>query len=180
MPGMAAVGRQDGGRRGGRTARALIAGSGGLIGSAVSKRIEGLGHQVERLVRHAPAPGEVQWDLDAGTIDTSGLEGCDAVVRLRTSGLLTEALVALEHKPSLLVCGSGRGGYALSGDQSLVEDSPLGTDILAQLERDGEAATTPASAAGIRVVQMLIPTVLGGPNLAAMTKNVRRLGNGRR
>jgi NAD dependent epimerase/dehydratase family enzyme len=37
----------------------------------------------------------------------------------------------------------------------------------------------PASAAGIRVVHLRIPSVLGGPNLTTMAKNLRPLGDGR-
>jgi uncharacterized protein len=181
--------------------RVLIAGSSGLIGSTVSTQLERQGHQVVRLVRHAPGAGEVQWDPDAGTIDAQGLEGFDAVVhlasmpwtgrwtsefkrrirdnRLRTNGLLTGALANCERKPRVLVCASGQGAYAPSGDQILTESSSFGTDFLAQLQRDGEAATAGASAAGIRVVHLRITAVLGGPNLDTMTKNVRRLGNGR-
>ena len=45
--------------------------------------------------------------------------------------------------------------------------------------RDGEQATKPASEAGIRVVHLRIPTVLGNTSLAAMNSNIRRLGSGR-
>jgi hypothetical protein len=44
------------------------------------------------------------------------------------------------------------------------------------LQRDGEAATAPASAAGIRVVCLRIPAVLGG---ATVRRNMGRVGNGR-
>lgn len=181
--------------------RVLVTGSSGLIGSAVLAHLEAQRHQVARLVRHAPAPGEVQWDPDAGMIDAGGLEGFDAVVhvasmpwagrwtselkrrirdnRLRTNGLLAGALASCERRPRVLVCASGQGAYALSGDQILTEDSPFGTDFLAQLQRDGEAATAPASTAGIRVVHLRITAVIGGTNLDTMTKNVRRLGDGR-
>ena len=71
------------------------------------------------------------------------------------------------------------GIYPSSGDEVITEESALGSDFLAGLQRDGEAATAPASAAGIRVVNLRIPTVLGGPNLDAMAKNLRPLGDGR-
>ncbi len=181
--------------------RVLVAGAGGLIGSAVARHLIARGHEVARLVRHAPRPGDVRWDPDGGTIDASRLEGFDAVVdlasmrwparwtsaakksiyhnRVRSYGLLSEALAGLERKPRVLVCASGMGIYPSSGAEVLTEESAVGSDFVAGLQRDGEAATAPASAAGIRVVRLRIPTVLGGPNLAAMVRNVRPFGSGR-
>ena len=52
----------------------LIAGSHGVVGSAVTRHLVENGHEVVRLVRHAPAPGEVWWNPDAGEIDTAGLD----------------------------------------------------------------------------------------------------------
>ena len=51
------------------TMRILIAGAGGLIGSAVAGDLTTNGHEVVRLVRHEPAAGQVRWDPDGGTID---------------------------------------------------------------------------------------------------------------
>ncbi len=181
--------------------RVLVAGAGGLIGSVVASDLATKGHEVVRLVRHEPGPGEVRWDPDRGTIDRAGLEGFDAVVdfasmpwptrwtsaakqriydnRVRSYRLLAEALAGLAGKPAVLICASGMGIYPSSGDQVLTEESTIGSDFLAGLQRDGEAAMAAASGAGIRVVHLRIPSVLGGPNLAAMTKNIRPLGSGR-
>ena len=181
--------------------RVLIAGAGGLIGSAVANSMASSGHEVVRLVRHAPGPREVRWDPDGGTIDSDGLEGFDAVIdvatmpwparwtsaakrrihnnRVGSYRLVAEALAGRTRKPSVLVCASGMGIYPSSGDAVITEESALGSDFLAELQRDGELATAAASAAGIRVVHLRIPTVLGGTNLAAVTKNLRPLGDGR-
>jgi NAD dependent epimerase/dehydratase family enzyme len=67
------------------------------------------------------------------------------------------------------------GYYPSSGDAILTEDSPAGTRFLARLQQDGEAATTPASDAGIRVVHLRIPPVIGGP---AVQRGSLRAGNG--
>jgi uncharacterized protein (TIGR01777 family) len=96
--------------------------------------------------------------------------------RLATNGLLAETLASRKRKPNVLVCASGMGIYPSSGDQVLTEASPLGSDFLAMLQRDGEAATAPASAAGLRVASLRIPAVLGG---ASLRRNMGRLGNGR-
>jgi uncharacterized protein (TIGR01777 family) len=181
--------------------RVLVAGAGGLIGSAVALELAHHGHDVVQLVRREPGPGEVRWDPDAGTIDRDGLDGFDAVInvasmpwptrwtsaakqrlhdnRVGTYSLLAEALAGRVTRPRVLVCASGMGIYPSSGDELLTEESEVGSDWLARLQRDGEAAVVPASAAGIRVVHLRIPTVLGGPNLAAMARNLRPLGDGR-
>ncbi len=165
----------------------LIAGSNGLVGSAVTRRLLECGYEVVRLVRHAPGQGEVRWDPDAGEIDSTGLEGFDGVVhlasmpwpmrwtakvkqkiyanRLATNSLLAKSLAACQRKPRVLICASGMGYYPSSGDAILSEDSPAGTRFLAKFQQDGEAATTPARAAGIRVVNLRIPPVLGGQAL---------------
>ncbi len=165
----------------------LIAGSHGMVGSAVTRHLIGCGHQVVRLVRQTPGPGEAWWDPDAGKIDPGGLEGFDGVVhlatmpwplrwtektkqklranRLMTNRLLAKSLAACVHKPQVLICASGMGYYPSSGETILAEDSPAGTSFVATLQRDGEMVTAPAEEAGIRVVHLRIPAVLGGPAL---------------
>jgi uncharacterized protein (TIGR01777 family) len=178
--------------------RTLIAGASGFVGSAVMAHLARRGHEVVRLVRRAPGVGEVHWDPDAGAIDVAGLEGFDGVVhvasmpwpmrwtsrakkrirenRIGSNRLLAEALAGCKHKPRVLVCASGMGFYPSSGDQIITEDSPGGTSFLAALQRDGEAATAPASAAGIQVVNLRIPPVLAR---ARIERGTNRIGNGR-
>ena len=169
-----------------------------MIGSALAPYLASQGHEVVRLVRREPGAGEVRWDPDAGTIDAAGLEGFDGVVhvasmpwparwtseakkqmranRIVTNSLLAETLASRRRKPRVLVCASGMGIYPSSGDQVITEESALGSDFLATLQRDGEAAAAQASTAGIRVVNLRIPAVLGG---AAIRRNMGRLGSGR-
>jgi uncharacterized protein (TIGR01777 family) len=176
----------------------LITGSSGMIGSAVAAYLSSQGHEVNRLVRRAPAAGEVHWDPDTGTIDAAGLEDLDGVVhlasrpwpmrwtpkakqqiyanRIATNSLLANTLAGCQHKPQVLICASGMGIYPASGDQILTEDSPPGTDFLARLQCDGEAATASAAVAGIRVVNLRIPGVLGG---ASLKRSIGRVGSGR-
>ena len=185
--------------------KVLIAGAGGLIGSAVMSHLSTRGYEIVRLVRREAGTGEVRWDPDGGTIDVTGLEGFDGVVHVASMSwnsrwtptfkqrirdnhveairLIAEALANCHQKPGVLICASGMGIYPSSGDQVITENSPLGTDFLARLQCDGEAAANPAAAAGIRVVHLRIPMVLGGPNLAMLAANARRgfgrLGSGR-
>jgi uncharacterized protein len=162
----------------------LIAGSNGMVGSAVTRHLSECGHEVIRLVRHAPNPGEIRWNPDAGEIDSASLEGLDGVVqlattpwpmrwtgkakqkiranRLATNRLLAESLAKCERTPKVLICASGMGYYPSSGDEVVTENCAAGTSFLSSLQRDGETATAPASAAGIRVVHLRIPPVLGG------------------
>ena len=164
--------------------RILIAGSNGMVGSALNRHLISQGHEVVRLVRKEAGVGEVRWDPDAGTIDAQGLEGFDGVVHLgsmpwpmrwtanfkkkiyanrtRTNHLLAGSLAGCAHKPRVLICASGMGYYPSSGDSFLTENSPAGTSFLATLQQDGEAATAAASQAGIRVVHLRIPPVVGG------------------
>ena len=165
----------------------LIAGSHGMIGSAVTCHLIECGYEVMRLVRRTPAPGEVWWDPDAGKIDASGLDGFDGVVnlatmrwpmrwtrkakekiranRMATYRLLAESLAACVRKPRVLVCASGIGVYPSSGDEILTEDTAPCSGFLSAVDRDGEMATAAAEAAGIRVVHLRIPPVIGGPAL---------------
>ncbi len=178
--------------------KVLIAGASGMIGSAVGPYLESQGYEVVRLVRRAPETGEVGWDPDNGTIDAGALEGFDGVVhlasmrwparwtsevkkqiyanRIKTNSLLSQTLAGCRRKPQALICASGMGIYPSSDDQILTEDSSVGTDFLAHLQRDGEAAASPASAAGIRVINLRIPGVLGG---AGLKRNMGRIGSGR-
>lgn len=165
----------------------LVAGSHGMIGSAVTPYLIECGHEVTRLVRQEPGPGEVWWDPDAGQIDAAGLEGFDGVVnlatmhwpfrwtrkakeklranRVATYRLLAESLAACVRKPGVLVCASGIGVYPSSGDEILTEDTVPCSSFLSAVDRAGETATAEAEAVGIRVVHLRIPQVIGGPAL---------------
>lgn len=165
----------------------LVAGSHGMIGSVVSSHLVENGYEVVRLVRSTPGRGEVWWDPDAGRIDASGVEGFDGVVnlatmrwpfrwtrkakekilinRITTYRLLAESLAACNHKPCVLVCASGIGVYPSSGEEILTEETIPCSSFLSAVDRAGETATEAAEAAGIRVVHLRIPQVMGGPAL---------------
>lgn len=79
--------------------RVVIAGSSGLIGSALTASLLADGHDVVRLVRHPPSSGadsaataqsratEAQWDPSAAHLPASALTGADAVVNLAGAGV---------------------------------------------------------------------------------------------
>ncbi|MDH7568365.1 MAG: TIGR01777 family oxidoreductase [Armatimonadota bacterium] len=162
--------------------RVVVSGSTGLIGSALVPVLTQAGHQVVRLVRGTPGPGEVAWDPAAGIIDGQALEGVDAAVHLagesinqpwtaaarerilqsRVSGtrLLSEALGGLARRPRVLVSMSGIGYYGDRKDEVLTEESGPGEGFLAEVCHAWEAGTRPAAEAGIRVVTLRLGVVL--------------------
>ncbi len=165
----------------------LIAGSHGMIGAVVARHLAERGHDIVRLVHGKPQEGELHWDPDHAEIDARQLEGFDAVIHLATmtmpfrwsasakkamlanrlamNALLARTLARCEHKPRVLIYASGVGTYAASAEDTLTEDSPVGTSFLSRLDLDGEAAMAPAVEAGIRVVALRLPMVIGGARL---------------
>jgi uncharacterized protein (TIGR01777 family) len=160
-----------------------VSGSSGLVGSALLPFLTAGGDRVTRLVRKDAGVGEIPWDPAGGVRDLSHLEGVDAVVHLageniaagrwtaarkekirrsRVEGTrrLSESLARLSRRPKVLVSASAVGFYGDRGDEILKEDSAPGTDFLAQVCREWEAATEPASRAGIRVVQLRFGMIL--------------------
>ena len=181
-----------------------VTGSGGLVGSALVPLLTMGGHRVSRLVRKSPSGNDVPWDPAEGVRDLSRLEGVDAVIHLagesiaagrwtphrkeeirrsRVEGTrrLCESLARLSRRPKVLVSASAIGFYGDRGGETLTEDSESGKDFLAEVCREWEAATEPASHAGIRVVHMRFGMILS-PSGGALKKMLLpfRLGAGGR
>ncbi|EKF23347.1 NAD dependent epimerase/dehydratase family protein [Mycolicibacterium hassiacum DSM 44199] len=159
-----------------------IAGSSGLIGSALVYALRATDHRVLRIVRRAPVnPDEVSWNPETGDIDPAALAGVHAVVNLcgvnvggrRWSGSFKQSLrdsrisptevlsaaVAEAGVPALLNA-SAVGYYGDTGDRVVDETAAAGTGFLAQLCQDWEAATAAAQQAGARVVLLRTGLVL--------------------
>src|ERR1700761_9863984 len=65
------------------TATVAIAGSSGLIGSALLTALRTADHRVLRIVRRAPSNAdELHWDPDSGEFDADALSGVGGVVNL--------------------------------------------------------------------------------------------------
>lgn len=162
--------------------RVVVAGSSGLIGTALVAHLRGAGHEVLRLVRRTPAaPDERGWDPPNGSIQDGTLDGVDAVVNLNGAGIAdrpwtgarkqlirdsrvgpTDVLagaVARNGVP-VLVSGSAVGYYGDTGDVVVDESSPSGSGFLADACRDWEAAAAPAADAGARLVMIRTGLVL--------------------
>ncbi|MFM7509010.1 MAG: TIGR01777 family oxidoreductase [Actinomycetota bacterium] len=163
-----------------------ITGSSGLIGSALGRSLTAAGHRVVRVVRPSSSDttGEtITWDPVAGTIDNAALEGIDAVVnlagegigerrwspeqkqrildsRVRGTDLIATAIAKLDRPPAVFLSGSAIGYYGDTGSDTVEESRPAGTDFLASVCVEWEAATAPAADAGIRTALLRTGIVL--------------------
>ncbi len=168
----------------------LVSGATGLLGSALSAELRGMGHNVTALSRSRPSSeGVIRWDPSRGQLDLARLEGMDAVVHLagesiaegrwtaekkrrilesRQQGtrLLAESVASLPTPPRVMVSASAVGYYGDRGNELLREESAPGPEgdegaaFLVRVCRQWEAAADPAREAGIRVVHPRIGVVL--------------------
>lgn len=149
-----------------------VSGASGLVGSALTAFLSTGGHTVIRVGR--------------GSVPD--LSGVDAVVhlagapiagrftdahkkairesRIEPTRRLAEAAARADGGPRTFVCASAIGIYGFDrGDAQLSEDSVRGDGFLADVVADWEAATAPASEAGLRVVQVrtgIVQSARGG------------------
>jgi len=167
----------------------LLTGASGFIGTHLTKRLVGAGHEVLSVGRRA-TPGHAAFDWSDASL-TRGVQQADAVVHLAGENLFdrrwtarqkailrssrTELtgklarLIAL-RKPSCFISSSAVGYYGDSPDAHFTESSPRGRGFLADLCGEWEAATLPASEAGVRTAIVRTGVVLGqgGGALAKM------------
>lgn len=156
------------------TTTVAVAGSSGVIGSALVAALRSADHRVLRIVRRVPnGRDEVRWNPDSGEFDPAAIEGVDAVVNLcgvgvgdkRWSGAYKQVLrdsridptevistAVVEAGVPVLINASAVGYYGDTGNRIADESAPAGSGFLARLCVDWEAATAPAQDAGVRVV----------------------------
>ncbi len=179
----------------------LITGGSGLIGTALTKALLAQGHAVRHLGRSKRSAGAVQtyvWDIHAGTMDHSALEGVDHIIHLAGAGiadkrwtearvkeliasraasaeLLLKAARSSGDLPRSFISAAGINYYgALTSAQVFTELDPPGTDTIARISVEWERAVDAWSAHG-RVVKLRTPVVLSatGGALAKLTLPVR-------
>ena len=158
----------------GQRAVVAIAGSSGLIGSALSAALRAADHRVLRIVRRTPANSEeLHWNPASGEFDADALTDVDVVVNLcgvnigarRWSGAFKQNLRDSRIGPTevlatavadagveTLINASAVGYYGNTRDRVVDENQRTGSGFLAQLCEDWEAATLPAQYGGARVV----------------------------
>jgi uncharacterized protein (TIGR01777 family) len=169
--------------------KVAVTGSSGLIGSRLVAALRSDGHEVLRLVRRTPRTAdEHRWDPHHRRIGPALLAEVDAVVnlagtpirprpftagykeQLRSSRLdstvtVSEALAAAAAadpgRRRVLLSASAVGYYGDTGDRPVQEDAPPGSDFLARLCVDWEAATRAAEDAGVRAVHLRTGLVVG-------------------
>jgi uncharacterized protein len=164
--------------------RLVLAGASGFLGTAWRDHLAREGHEVVRLVRgEALSASESHWDPYAGQVDRAVIEDADVVVnlagaplahwpwtrsykrtfvgsRVQTTHTLAEAVAASERKPAF-VAQNGISGYGDRGDAVLTEEAAFDADsFMGRVSREWQAATSPATNAGARVVVMRTGVVL--------------------
>jgi len=192
--------------------RVAVTGIRGLIGGALAASLRADGHGVVGISRR-PDPVDssgaddetaervVAWDVAAGTIDASALEGLDAIVhlagesiggrwtdrrkaaimssRVESTKLLADTVRTLDAKPSVFVCGSAIGFYGNRGEEELTERSLPGDGFLADVCMRWERAAVPIPDAGVRLVRIRTGLVVGpGAEAIERMATITRLGAG--
>jgi uncharacterized protein (TIGR01777 family) len=169
----------------------LISGSNGLVGSALGPALSQQAHSVTQLVRSKVQSG-IHWNPEGGLISSTPFEGFDAVIhlagesiasgrwseekkktirdsRVKGTRLLTDILTRLKQPPQTYLVASAIGYYGNRGTEGVNEESRIGTGFLAEVCRDWEVATVPASQKGIRVVNLRFGMILS-PRGGALKK----------
>tara|TARA_B100000768_G_C11223923_1_gene351880 strand:- start:193 stop:1083 length:891 start_codon:yes stop_codon:yes gene_type:complete len=121
------------------------------------------------------------WDISNKFIDTDALIDCKHIIhlsgypilnswtkknkklmydsRVKSAELLLEKCVENKIQPETFICASAIGIYSQDKSQKINENSPKGTDWLAKLATDWEAASTNFKTIGSRVIQMRISLI---------------------
>jgi hypothetical protein len=165
--------------------RIAITGATGLVGANLTKYLQGGGHEVLRLTRHAAGgqARDVLWSVERGLVNPEQLESCDAVVhlageniadgrwteakkeRIRSSRVegtasLCQSLAGLKAPPKVVVSASAIGFYGNRGEEVLTEESGPGAGFFPEVCQAWERATQAVEDKGIRVVHLRIGVVL--------------------
>jgi uncharacterized protein (TIGR01777 family) len=169
--------------------RVTVTGATGLIGPSLVGALRERGAEVTVLTRDPDRAraklGDVQavsWDMLSEPAPTEALSGRDAVIHLagepvaqrwsatvkrairetRSTGTgnLVEGLGQADARPRTLISSSATGYYGVHGEEPLDEDSPPGSDFLAQVCVEWEAKAAAAGELGMRTVQVRTGVVL--------------------
>jgi uncharacterized protein (TIGR01777 family) len=166
--------------------KAVITGSTGLIGSALSRSLLKRGYSVTRVTRHGgPAGyGYITWDPQAGDLEAAALENHNVVVhlagenifglwteekkrriresRVKGTRLLCSRLAGLKNPPGVYIQASAVGYYGDRGEEVLTEESEPGEGFMAGVCREWEGASEVLESTGIRRALLRIGVVISG------------------
>lgn len=167
-----------------------VTGSRGSVGADLVPFLTTAGHTVIRLVTGSAKPpydDSTKWVPWKPTepLAPASFDGVDAVIHLAGDNVaagrwdeakkrkildsrtiptrhIADAIAAVpqERRPKVFVCASAVGAYGSRGDETLTEESALGTGFFPDVVRAWEAACDPARAAGVRTVNLRIGVVL--------------------
>ena len=169
--------------------KVLIAGSSGLVGSALIDSFRATGDEPLPLLRQNRSKESPSWNPETGVIDLAGVKDITAVVnlagdnisegrwneqkkkriidsRVKGTRLLSEYFVSSGQKPDVIISASAVGYYGERGEELVDETCESGNGFLADVCRQWEGATSVAVEAGIRVVNLRFGVILsaaGGP-----------------
>ncbi|CCG98277.1 protein of unknown function DUF1731 [Fibrella aestuarina BUZ 2] len=166
----------------------LITGGTGTIGRRLTQLLLQQGCTVTHLSRSPKASSDgvqtYQWNVDTSELDPRAIETADHIVHLAGAGvadgrwtdarkkeilesrtqstaLLAEALRSTNHHVKSFISSSAIGYYGSdTGDRPLRENSPAGSDFLAQVTRAWERSVDPIADLGIRTVRIRTGVVL--------------------
>jgi uncharacterized protein (TIGR01777 family) len=164
-------------------AKIIVAGGTGLLGSALVGALQDDRHMVVVLTRHPTRDNELRWSPEHDDLSwTTALDGAHAVInlagasiaggrwttarkaaihnsRMQATGALVRAIKAAPQPLPIFISSSAVGYYGSRGDEPITETTPAGSDFLAHVCRDWEAAANDLSATS-RVVLLRSGVVL--------------------
>ncbi|HEY0741959.1 MAG TPA: TIGR01777 family oxidoreductase [Chryseosolibacter sp.] len=162
----------------------LITGGTGLLGTRLTKILQGLSKNVYHLSRAAKGEKSFTWDPANQKMDADALKDADTIIHLaganvgekrwtekrkeeilksrtESTRLLYDELKNREHSVKHFISASAIGYYGFDNEQKWYhEDSEAGTDFLAQVTRAWEQEVDRIEELGIRVVKIRIGIVL--------------------
>lgn len=166
--------------------KVLISGGTGLIGSKLTALLVEKGYSVAHLSRsnRSGAIETFNWDIAQGKLDPLALKAVDYVIhlagsgvadgrwtakrkkeildsRIKSSDLLFQALKEGGHQVKGFIAASAVGYYGMdTADKLCSEDSPKGSDFLADVVVDWERSTSRIRELNIPIAQLRIGVVL--------------------
>jgi len=180
----------------------LITGGTGFIGSALQEELLKDGHNVVITTRRRESVwfedrGVLKW-APPSLIPSDIISSIDAVInlagepiasgrwteekkerirssRIDTTRAIVQSIRNVKKPPQTLISASAIGYYGSHGDEEVTEETPPGSDFLADVCKAWEAEAMKAEDAGVRVVMVRIGLVLdrGGGMLSRMDKPFR-------